>query len=262
MLSRLEIGRNFLPDENAPLPMRPLLDAYARGLDPFPVIKSIGQSMCRCDNFEYLVFRTPLRARSPTMLFTTLPDAWGQFWDKHGHGAIDPRLATLTCTPRIWTAAGNAGQGAAMDAFLSNAEAHGIGSGVAWEVPMSLQFDGHRSMVAWSTPKPNLTDDEKRGLRTSAMSMIIWAMYFQSNMAEPAVQEELERQRQAAVTLTAKERDALVFSSHGYSVKEAAKAMAAHQRTVEAQLRSAREKLGAKNTTEAVGMALRQKLIE
>lgn len=64
-----------------------------------------------------------------------------------------------------------------------------------------------------------------------------------------------------ALTLTPPELDALTLASRGYSVRESAAHLSKSGQTIKAQLGLARLKLGARNTTHAVSIALIDGLI-
>lgn len=58
------------------------------------------------------------------------------------------------------------------------------------------------------------------------------------------------------INLTNREKQCLRLAASGMMVKQIAKALEVKSVTVNAHLRNAREKLGARNTTQAVGKAL------
>jgi DNA-binding CsgD family transcriptional regulator len=62
-------------------------------------------------------------------------------------------------------------------------------------------------------------------------------------------------------SLTPPERQALSLAARGYSAKESAQALGKSPETIKAQLGIARLKLGAKNSTHAVVIALNDGLI-
>jgi LuxR family transcriptional regulator, quorum-sensing system regulator BjaR1 len=63
-------------------------------------------------------------------------------------------------------------------------------------------------------------------------------------------------------SLTPRQREILIWVSHGKSSKEIAKILGITQRGVEGLIQLAVRKLGAANRTHAVAIALRNKLID
>ncbi len=63
-------------------------------------------------------------------------------------------------------------------------------------------------------------------------------------------------------TITTRELTALQLMSHGHDYQETGREMGVNKETVKTTLARARRKLGAKNTTHAVAIALREGMIQ
>lgn len=260
MLTRLELGSERYDEQEAPPSAWSLLRACARGDNPVPALKAIGSSLAKCDNFEYFVLDQDDPVHGSTLLYSTLPPSWGQGWDDAGYVAVDVRATRLSSIPRTWSATRERGRNPVTDEFLLLAQRHGIGSGITWLLP--TEWPGKRVMVTWSGPNPDPNDGEARSLRLAAPTGLMpFANYFHGVLMAPIIQAALERRRSDNIQLSPREHDLLVLLSHGYSGKDVARAVQSSERTVEEQLRTVREKLDARNSTEAVAKALRLRLI-
>ncbi|HTP99299.1 MAG TPA: autoinducer binding domain-containing protein, partial [Casimicrobiaceae bacterium] len=139
MMEFLSINKiNLRPNQPVPPLLESLLQAARRGEELVPYVLSIAASF-GFDSFEYGVSGTPHPDKNGlTYYYSTMPD-WIVRYDRMGYIEIDPRVF-LTCKsaiPLIWDQSNLRKFGSNVDAFLDDAIAHGIASGVSfmWHGP-------------------------------------------------------------------------------------------------------------------------------
>jgi len=138
------------------------------------------------------------------------------------------------------------------DAFLDDALAHGVGSGVL--VPSRDSF-GMRMLVNFNSaiPKP----DARRQLEIAARlgDVLSFATYFHELFVKSVVSRGLPP-KLAGAPLSGRERACLVLAARGLTSDEIAKELGISPRTVQFHFDSIRSKLMASNRQEAIAKAV------
>ncbi len=90
------------------------------------------------DGFLYATASYHLRPNNDERIyyFTTLPLEWVTRYDQRAYVECDPRVlySFESALPLVWDQASERGKNPKTDAFLLDAAAHGVGSGVAFPV--------------------------------------------------------------------------------------------------------------------------------
>src|SRR4029453_840406 len=149
-----------------------LIEAAERGGDLVPA----GQAIVRklgFDGFMYATASYHLRPNNDERIyvFTTLPREWGQRYDQQAYVECDPRVlySFESALPLVWDEASERGKNPRTDAFLRDAAAHGVGSGVAFPV-----YAGYpaRTLVALSYAA-TLIDEARRAHLAANLGNIV-----------------------------------------------------------------------------------------
>lgn len=251
---RLE-GARFLPQV-----LTPLVNAAERGEPIAPAM----QAVVRILGFDSFMYGTGIATRPKSELksyvFTTLPREWVVRYDARGYIEVDPRIKHIFdgAMPFVWDQRSERGQDAATDAFLEDAAAQGIASGVALAVYCSSE-GGHVG-VAFNSSHPEIDEVRRLEIARNLGDMFLLAVYFHEffmkNVIGRGVPPAFE-----GIPLTARERQCLVFGSHGFTSKEMAAELHISERTVEMYYSHIRSKLGVSNRQEAIAKAIECGLI-
>jgi DNA-binding CsgD family transcriptional regulator len=244
---RLESTR-FLPPV-----LSPLIAAAERGESLIGAVEAI----VRVLGFDSMMYGTSLRTRPENeetgYVFTTLPREWVMRYDQNSYVEVDPRIRHIydSAMPLIWDQKSERGKDAATDAFLDDAAAFGVCSGVA--VAVFSAWGGH-VIVAYNSRRPEI--DEVRGyaISRSLPELSLLAVYFHElfmrTVIKPGVPSVLH-----GVPLSAREKKCLQFSAHGLTSREIAGELHISERMVELHFSHLRTKLGAANRHEAIAKA-------
>src|SRR5215467_13563937 len=150
-------GSKYLP----PLPLE-LIEAAERGGDIVPAVQATVRKL-GFDGFMYATASYHLRPNNDERIyvFTTLPLEWVQRYDQKAYVECDPRVlySFESALPLVWDQASERGKNPRTDAFLLDAAAHGVGSGVAFPV-----YAGYpaRTLVSLSHGMTTIDDDRRR----------------------------------------------------------------------------------------------------
>lgn len=172
--------------------------------------------------------------RGPEYFFATYPEAWQREYEANNYMFIDPMVfwgMTKTGACR-WSEA----IFAKATPVFARARAHGLEYGAT----LSTTDGGHRSLMSIARTDREFEDAE--------------------------LEQCLEILRKLAATtfdnaLSIEETETLKLAAEGLAQKEIAAELGVAEPTVKARLTKAKDKLGARNTTHAVTIALEAKLI-
>ncbi|WP_235857727.1 helix-turn-helix transcriptional regulator [Marimonas lutisalis] len=143
--------------------------------------------------------------------------------------------------------------GKAARALQADAIAHGVGT-QGYSVPIR----GPNGQFALFTLNHTCSDEEWADfMRRNRCNFLLIAHYFN----QKALEFEPERAPELAQSLSPREIDAMTLLAMGYSRAQVAETLSISEHTLRVYIESARYKLGAVNTTNAVARALSRGLI-
>src|SRR5215813_9457148 len=135
MLEPLLPGKASLrQNQYVPPFLEALIDAAKDGAELMPAVQSITRHLS-FESFLYAASAMPTPDHeSLAYVFTTMPRAWVARYDQLAYVEVDPRVSMTwdNAMPLIWDQTNVRGRGARCDAFLDDAIAHGIASGVCY----------------------------------------------------------------------------------------------------------------------------------
>ena len=137
-----------------------LIEAAERGGDLVPAVQGIVRKL-GFDGFMYATASYHLRPSNGERIyvFTTLPREWVQRYDQQAYVECDPRVLCSfeSGLPLVWDQASERGKNPRTDAFLRDAAAHGVASGVAFPV-----YAGYPGGLCRALPEALRVGDEPR----------------------------------------------------------------------------------------------------
>jgi DNA-binding CsgD family transcriptional regulator len=245
--------------EYMPQFLRPILDAIEKGSNLEQPIDGIVRNL-GFDTFMYGISASPRPDQeSKTFVFTTLPRAWVIRYDEQAYIEVDPRVkrASESAVPLVWDQTTERGHSARVDAFLADAAAHGVSSGVAFGV-----HDSRAGLVAVALNSSQGTIDDVRRdtISRNLGDIILLGIYFHEIFMRAVVQQGVAPKSEGA-PLTPREKQCLLFAARGLTSVDIATRLAIAERTVEFHFAGIRSKLAAANRQEAVAKAMTAGLI-
>lgn len=203
-------------------------------------------------NVEHIVYHSVNSTGEQYAALTYSPE-WVDRYIDEDYARIDPvvqgcyrRFVPVDWKSLDWT-------GKVQRNFLGEAIDAGVGN-----QGFSVPIRGPSGQFAMFTVSDRTTDERWETYTTEHMRSLILAAHFVNQKAL-----ELERGTDEVIqkSLSPRETDTLRMIAMGYSRAQAADAMTISEHTLRVYLESARNKLGAQNTTHAVARALSQGLI-
>ena len=247
-------GARFLPQV-----LSPLIAAGERG-DPLePVVSAI----VRMFGFDTFLYGASLSVRpgqeAISYVFTTTPRDWMARYDQRAYIEVDPRVlySFESAMPYIWDQESERGKSAATDAFLDDAAAHGVASGVAFAIHAAPQ--GH-VLIAYNSAQGEITDLRRFEIARNLGDMYLLGIYFHEVFMKTVIARGLPPRFQGA-PLSPQEKRCLLYSAHGYTSRYIASALGISERTVELHFSHLRSKLDVANRQEAVAKAIAEGII-
>ena len=194
---------------------------------------------------------------SPLVLLVTgQPPRWRERYAQAGYLSTDPvvRHSLASVRPLLWEDL-ESRQGADSDVqrFLRDARAHGLASGVS--VPVH-GCQGEVSVLSLSLEAPH---DKARGHLLATLPEICLIAFYLHEAACRLMGES--GYARTGETLTARERECLLWAAEGKTSWETAQILRISERTVIFHLRNAAGKLGVNTRQQAVARAVAQRLI-
>jgi DNA-binding CsgD family transcriptional regulator len=244
----LEVAR-FMPQV-----LSPLITAAERGEALEPAVSALVRVL-GFDSFMYgaSVSDRP-NSEQKSYVFTTLPRPWVMRYDQRAYIEVDPRIQHVldSAMPFIWDQRSERGKSAAIDAFLDDAAANGVSSGVAIAVYSAL---GGRVAVCFNSANPEIDDLRRFEIARNMGDMYLLAIYFHEMFMKTVVARGLPPPSQGA-PLSPQEKKCLTFSAHGFTSRSIAAELRISERTVELHFSHVRSKLGVANRQEAIAKAM------
>lgn len=247
-------GSRFLP----PI-LSPLISAAKRGEPLEPVVAAIIR-MFGFDSFMYATTFSPRRGQEAiSYVFTTLPREWVLRYDQQAYIEADPRVLYSfdSAIPFVWDQQSERGKSAATDAFLDDAAAHGVASGVSFVVYSAA---GGNVLLAFSTARPEIDELRRFEISRNLGDMVLLGIYFHELFMKTVVERGLPPKFQGA-PLSPQEKRCLALSAHGYTSRRIASVLKISERTVELYFSQLRTKLNVTTRQEAVGKAIEERII-
>lgn len=247
-------GARFLPQV-----LTPLIVAAERGEPLEPVVSAI----VRMFGFDTFVYGASLSVRPGQeaigYIFTTAPRDWVARYDQRAYIEVDPRVlySFESAMPFVWDQVSERGKSAATDAFLDDAAAHGVASGVAFAIHATPQG---QVLVGFNSAQREISDLRRFEIARNLGDMYLLGIYFHEVFMKTVIARGLPPRFQG-VPLSPREKRCLLFSAHGYTSRYIAAALGISERTVELHFSHVRSKLDVANRQEAVAKAIAEGII-
>jgi DNA-binding CsgD family transcriptional regulator len=239
--------------------LQPLVDAAMHGA---PLEASINEIVRNFgfDSFLYGATATPYPDHeSKSYAFTTLPRAWVARYDHEAYIEIDPRVrrASETAVPLMWDQDSEQGRSVRLDAFLADAAAHGIASGVSFGVH---DISAGIVLIALNSSNPKISSDRREAISRDLGNILLFGIYFHEIFMSGSVQRGVAPRSEGA-PLTQREHQCLTHAARGLTSSDIGLKLDIAERTVEFHFAGIRSKLSAANRQEAVAKAIASGLI-
>ncbi len=234
--------------------LRSLSDATKQGAALEPAIDEIVRSF-GFESFMYGTSAAPFpHQESKSYVFTTLPRAWIARYDEQAYIEVDPRVkrASEGPLPLVWDQASERGRGERVDAFLVDAAAHGVASGIAFGVH---DLRAGLVLVALNSPDPVIKDARHSEISRDLGNILLLGIYFHEIFMSGLVQQGVAPRSEGA-PLTPRERQCLVHAARGLTSADIGRKLEIAERTVEFHFAGIRSKLSAANRQEAIAKAM------
>ncbi|MCC6869954.1 MAG: LuxR family transcriptional regulator [Burkholderiales bacterium] len=239
--------------------LAPLVAAAARGgaLDA-PLAAIAGHF--GFDHFSYAASAMPeIDHQHAVYVWTTLPRAWVERYDRQAYVDVDPRVRATwpSAVPLVWDQATLRGSAPRENAFLDDALAHGIGSGIAymfhaahdWHVFVGLDSRvGHNDPLRLAAIGRNVAD------------IVAFSHYFHEIFMRQTL-DGTSRPPLRASPLSRRETECVRLAARGMTTDDIALKLDIGARTVQFHFDRIRSKLGAANRQEVVAIAVQRNFL-
>lgn len=252
------VNTELRPGQFVPPMLEPLVASARRGDDLAPQVAAIVRSY-GFDSFEYGVSTSARPDRlAANHFFSTVPQ-WTLHYGRKGYVESDPRVF-LTCRsslPILWDQGNVRGLGPRVDAFLDDARAHGIASGVSfmWRGP----FDAHH-VVALNACVELYDDIRRNWIMRNLSEIALFGRYFHEIFMARALPFR-ERAEVHTDPLSTRERECLALAANGMTTKDISHKLDISSRTVQFHFEKIYTKLRASNRQEAVARAVQSGIV-
>jgi DNA-binding CsgD family transcriptional regulator len=259
MMEMLAIDRvNLRRGQFVPPLLETLVAAVQRGDDLVAAVQAVVTSF-GFDSFEYGVSAAPHADKGAVYYYYSTMDAWNRRYGDLGYIEIDPRIF-LTCkssVPMVWDQASMRKFGPAVDAFLDDALAHGIASGVSfmWHGPYDM------GMVVALNSKVPLNDEIRvTAINRNLPDIVMFGHYFHEMFMLPAL--TLGREPTPPMKpLSNRERQCLDLAARGMTTRDISVKLDISARTVQFHFAKIFDKLGAANRQEAIARGVQTGIV-
>ena len=246
---------NYLP----PLLLE-LVEAAATGGDLVPAVLAIVRKL-GFDGFLYATASYHLRPNNDERIhyFTTLPQEWVARYDQQAYVECDPRVlySFESALPLVWDQVSERGKNPKTDAFLLDAAAHGVGSGVAFPV-----YAGYpaRTLVSMSSSTHVIDDARRAQIAANLGNIVILGHCFHELFVKGVIEKGIAPQFEGA-PLSRRERQCLEMAAHGMTGADIGFKLGITERGVTFHFASIVSKLGVLNRYEAIAKGIAQGII-
>jgi len=152
----------------------------------------------------------------------------------------------------LWDAASECGKDERTDAFLDDAAAHSIASGLAFEFSDSRYL---RGVLALNSSNPVLDSMRRAAIAASLGDILLLGAYFHEIFRKGVIDQGAVPTSRGA-PLSQRQRQCLELAARGLTTEEIASKLKISARTAQFHFDCIRSKLGAANRQEAVAMAI------
>jgi LuxR family quorum-sensing system transcriptional regulator SolR len=239
--------------------VRSLADATHQGSPLEPLIDEIVRNF-GFDSFMYGTSAAPHpHQESKSYVFTTLSRAWIARYDELAYIEVDPRVkrASESALPLVWDQASERGRSARVDAFLADAAAHGVASGIAFGVH---DLRAGLVLIALNSSNPKINDARHSEISRDLGDILLLGIYFHEIFMSGLVQQGVPP-RSEGTPLTPREHQCLMHAARGLTSADIGRKLDIAERTVEFHFAGIRSKLSAVNRQEAIAKAMASGLI-
>ena len=237
-----------------------LVEAAEAGGDLVPALLAVVRKL-GFDGFLYATASYHLRPNNDERIyyFTTLPREWVVRYDQQAYVECDPRVlySFESALPFVWDCASERGKNPKTDAFLVDAAAHGVGSGVAFPV-----YAGYpaRTLVSLSHSLPIIDDARRRRIAEDLGNIMIFGQYFHEIFVKGVIEKGIAPHFEGA-PLSPRERHCLELAAHGMTGADIAFKLGITERGVTFHFANIVSKLGVLNRQEAIAKGIAQGII-
>jgi DNA-binding CsgD family transcriptional regulator len=260
MIRNIKIGKVLLDRAAyAPESLRPLLAAVEIGEPLEPILTKIVNHL-GFDTFMFGMSASPeVNHESQNYVYTTLPVEWVVRYDQMDYVEIDPRILKTRDNPIpfIWDQKSERGHDGRTDAFLDDAAAHGVASGLAYEFK-----DTHfvRGLIALSSANPIIDGTRRAAIDRNVGEILVLGTYFHEIFRRGVIEQGLAPLGRGGA-LSQRQRACLALAAQGLTTDDIAQKLRISTRTTQYHFDSIRTKLGAATRQEAVARGIAQGLI-
>jgi DNA-binding CsgD family transcriptional regulator len=260
MIKNVKIGKVVLDlSAYAPGFLQPLLRAVEVQEPLEPVLTTIVEKL-GFETFMFGMSASPeLSHESQNYVYTTLPIEWVTRYDQMDYVEIDPRLLKTrdSSLPFVWDQQSERGHHAKTDAFLDDAAAHGMSSGLAIEFK-----DTHfvRGLMALGSANPVIDDERRAAISQNLGDILVLGTYFHEIFRKGVVEQDVAPLGRGG-PLSRRQRECLSLAAHGLTTEDIASTLGISARTAQYHFDSIRTKMGAATRQEAVAMGIAQGMI-
>src|SRR4249920_2456302 len=232
-----------------------LVEAAEIGGDLVPAVLAIVRKL-GFDGFLYATASYHLRPNNDERIyyFTTLPQDWVIRYDQQAYVECDPRVlySFESALPLVWDHASERGKNPRTDAFLLDAAAHGVGSGVAFPV-----YAGYpaRTLVALNFAAPYIDEARRAHIAENLGDIMLFGQSFHELFVRGVIEKGIAPQFEGA-PLSARERQCLQMAAHGMTGAEIGFKLGISERTVTFHFANITSKLGVLNRQEAIAKSI------
>jgi len=239
--------------------LRPLADATRQGAALEPAIDEIVRGF-EFDSFMYGTSASPYpHQESKSYVFTTLSPAWVARYDEQAYIEVDPRVkrASEGALPLVWDQASERGRSDRIDAFLADAIAHEVASGIAFGVH---DLRAGLVLIALNSSNPVIDDARHTEISRDMGNILLFGICFHEIFMSGLVQQGVAPRSEGA-PLTPREKQCLMHAARGLTSGDIGLKLDIAERTVEFHFAGIRSKLSAVNRQEAIAKAVAAGLI-
>ncbi len=237
-----------------------LIEAAEKGGDLVPAVLGIVRKL-GFDGFLYATASYHLRPNNEERIyyFTTLPREWVARYDQQAYVECDPRVlySFESALPLVWDQVSERGRNPKTDAFLLDAAAHGVASGVAFPV-----YAGYpaRTLVSLSSSIPVIDDARRAQIAANLGDIVLFGQAFHEIFVRGVIEKGVAPQFEGA-PLSARERQCLQMAANGMTGAEIGFKLGIAERTVTYHFANIVSKLGVLNRHEAIAKGISQGVI-
>jgi DNA-binding CsgD family transcriptional regulator len=180
-------------------------------------------------------------------------------YDQQAYVECDPRVlySFESALPLVWDQASERGRNPKTDAFLLDAAAHGVASGVAFPVYAGVPA---RTLVSLSSAVPVIDAARRAQIAAELGNIVIFGQYFHELFVRGVIEKGIAPQFEGA-PLSPRERQCLQMAAHGMTGAEIGFKLGITERGVTYHFANIVSKLGVLNRHEAIAKGIAQGVI-